>query len=149
MKLRQLVLGLPLVAGLCVLGTSDASAASSAFKIVPLVSDQPGVAPVTDPDLVNPWGISRATGGPNWVSDNETDRSTVYDRRTGTKLKPVLDIPLGAPTGSVSVPSGTGFYLKVNGSLAPALFLFDTESGAIEGYNPSLKGHSAIIAVDN
>jgi hypothetical protein len=26
----------------------------------PIVSDQPGVAPVTDPSLVNPWGISFA-----------------------------------------------------------------------------------------
>ena len=29
-----------------------------------LVANTPGVAPVTDPQLVNPWGISRASGSP-------------------------------------------------------------------------------------
>jgi hypothetical protein len=33
-----------------------------------LVSNTSGVAPVTDPQLVNPWGISRGSGSPWWIS---------------------------------------------------------------------------------
>jgi hypothetical protein len=29
-----------------------------------LVSNESGVAPVTDPQLINPWGISRGSGTP-------------------------------------------------------------------------------------
>src|SRR6185437_12676266 len=49
------------------------------FNMVPLVSDQAGVAPNTDPDLVNPWGLSYQPGGPAWVSDQGTSLSTLYD----------------------------------------------------------------------
>jgi hypothetical protein len=44
-----------------------------------LVSDQPGVAATTDPNLVNAWGISFNPAGPAWVSDNGTGVTTVYD----------------------------------------------------------------------
>ncbi|MGH9762807.1 MAG: TIGR03118 family protein, partial [Blastocatellia bacterium] len=29
-----------------------------------LVSDLSGMAPITDPNLVNPWGLTRPPGGP-------------------------------------------------------------------------------------
>jgi hypothetical protein len=35
-----------------------------------LVSNKSGVAPVTDPNLVNPGGLSRGSGGAWWVADN-------------------------------------------------------------------------------
>ena len=35
-----------------------------------LVSDIPNLAANTDPNLVNPWGISSSPGSPFWVSDN-------------------------------------------------------------------------------
>jgi hypothetical protein len=35
-----------------------------------LVSDLPGVAAVTDPNLVNAWGVSESGGSPFWISDN-------------------------------------------------------------------------------
>jgi uncharacterized protein (TIGR03118 family) len=148
MKLQQFALGLSLVAGLCV-SIGAESLAAPRFKIVPLVSDQPGVAPNTDPDLINPWGLSHPPGGPNWVSDNGTNKSTVYDRETGAKQSLVVSIQGDEPTGNVFVPSGTGFVIKANGSKAPALFLFDTVSGTIEGWNPSLDPTQTIIAVDN
>jgi hypothetical protein len=44
-----------------------------------LVSNASGVAPVTDPQLINPWGISRGSGSPWWVSDNATGFSTLYN----------------------------------------------------------------------
>ena len=54
-------------------------AATTAYLATDLVSDQPGVAPITDPTLVNAWGISLSpTGGAFWVSANGTDLSEVY-----------------------------------------------------------------------
>jgi hypothetical protein len=44
-----------------------------------LVSNTSGVAPVTDPQLINPWGLSRASGSPWWVSDEGTGFSTLYN----------------------------------------------------------------------
>jgi hypothetical protein len=49
---------------------------STAFFATDLVSDQPGVAAITDPTLVNAWGISLSpNSGAFWVSSNGTSRS--------------------------------------------------------------------------
>src|SRR6476469_303828 len=54
------------------------------FRQVNLVSDVPGMARLTDPDLVNAWGLSaspgtdQAPGSPLWVSDTGADRTTLY-----------------------------------------------------------------------
>ena len=58
-----------------------------------LVSDQPGVAAMTDLDLVNPWGISFAPTSPFWVSDNGPGLATLY-RGTGVKQGLVVTVPL-------------------------------------------------------
>ena len=43
-----------------------------------LVSDIPGLAANTDPNLVNPWGIAFGPTSPFWISDNHTGLSTLY-----------------------------------------------------------------------
>src|SRR5439155_17509817 len=70
-----------------------------------LVSDIPGLAAHTDPNLVNPWGISSSSGSPLWVSDNGRDVSTIYNGN-GTPASLVVSIPPGAPTGTVFNGSG-------------------------------------------
>jgi hypothetical protein len=45
-----------------------------------LVSNTAAVAPVTDPQLINPWGLSRNSGSPWWVSDQATGFSHVVQR---------------------------------------------------------------------
>lgn len=120
---------------------------ASKFTITNLVSDQEGMAQNTDPELVNPWGISHAPNQPQWVSDNGTDRSTVYDQHTGVKS---LSVGVaGAPTGTVYVPPGSGFSVTENGKSGSAEFLFDTESGTILGWAPSVDFSNAVVAVDN
>jgi uncharacterized protein (TIGR03118 family) len=121
--------------------------AKSMFTVTNLVSDQPGVAANTDSDLVNPWGISRAPGNsPNWVSDNGTDKSTVYNETTGAKSLAV-NIPKGAPTGTV-YSGGLGFTISEGGNSGDALFLFDSEAGVISGWSNSVDAGNAVIAVD-
>ena len=53
-----------------------------------LISNIPGMAPVTDPNLVNPWGLSRSSGSPWWVSDNGPGLSTLYHRRGHSRAGP-------------------------------------------------------------
>lgn len=109
-----------------------------------LVANTAGVAPVTDPSLVNPWGMSRGSGTPWWVSDNGTGLSTLYNG-AGAKQGLVVMIPpanpsnpatpMGTPTGTIFNGSTTDFLL---GPTTPALFLFSTIDGTIAGWNPAV-----------
>jgi uncharacterized protein (TIGR03118 family) len=109
---------------------------------VNLVSDQPGRALITDPNLVNPWGISLSpTSGAFWVSDNGADVSTLYAGGVAgsplNKVGLVVSIPGGAPTGQVF--NGTGDFVIHSGTAsAPALFIFASENGSITGWNPAV-----------
>jgi uncharacterized protein (TIGR03118 family) len=110
------------------------------FREVKLVSDQPGVARLTDPDLVNPWGMSRGPNTPVWVSDNGTDKSTLYQTNVPgqrvTKADLVVDIPNGAPTGQVfNDTRDFGIADPMKMSSAPATFIFAGEGGDIWAWN--------------
>ena len=62
------------------------------YTQVNLVSNTSGVAPITDPHLVNAWGLSRSTTSDWWVSDNKTGLSTLYSGN-GTINSLVVTIP--------------------------------------------------------
>jgi hypothetical protein len=47
---------------------------ANSFTQTNLVSDIPGMAKTTDPNLANPWGVSFSSGSPFWISDNKTGR---------------------------------------------------------------------------
>jgi uncharacterized protein (TIGR03118 family) len=118
--------------------SAGAHAGGNAFHRINLVSDQPGKAQITDPNLVNAWGMSHGPNTPLWVSDNGKDVSTLYAGATGGA--PVAAVPLvvstpgGAPTGQVFNDT-TGF--DVPGSTRPALFIFAGENGDISAWNQS------------
>jgi uncharacterized protein (TIGR03118 family) len=118
-----------------------------------LVSDLPGVAAVTDPNLQNPWGISESGGSPFWISDNNSGLSTLYSTATPpiSTLGLVVNIPTpvattgGAADGTVfNTAGGTGAFqvtgLNKSGQTASAAaaFLFDSEDGTITGWNPGI-----------
>ncbi len=44
-----------------------------------LVSDIPGLAVTTDPNLINPWGISNSPTSPYWISDQGSGKATLYN----------------------------------------------------------------------
>jgi hypothetical protein len=60
-------------AALCA-GAGVANAADG-FTQNNLISNMPGLAATTDPNLVNPWGVSFANGSPIWISDQGTQTS--------------------------------------------------------------------------
>src|SRR6266705_1015482 len=74
------------------------------YKQTNLVSDQSG-ASFTDPNLVNPWGMSRSSGSPWWVSDNGTGLTTLYTG-AGAAVPLGQTCPAGTNTNCVIVPSG-------------------------------------------
>src|SRR5213596_2466522 len=47
-------------------------APGSAYRLTTLISDIPGLAPVLDPLLVNPWGLTATASSPFWVTNDGT-----------------------------------------------------------------------------
>jgi uncharacterized protein (TIGR03118 family) len=127
---------------------SPFASAQQTYRQINLVSDVPGLAPITDPNLVNPWGLSRGPT-PWWVSDNGTDKSTLYTG-AGLKLPIIVAIPPtpnGTPTGTV-YNGGSEFVVSKGNRSGAALFLFDTEDGTISGWNILVDPANAILKVD-
>ena len=148
-----------------------------------LVSDIPrpdnpdGSKVPVNPNLKNPWGLTRSSMSPWWIGNNNSGIASLYD---GTG-KPITIFP--EPAGSifdnfVIVPrpglaaGGTQSALTgvtFNGSLTdfildkgtpagkPAIFIFPTEDGTISGWNPAVNipagSHApsinAVLEVDN
>ena len=117
-----------------------ATAAPITFIETPLISDvaTPGV--MTDPNMVNPWGISYGPTSPFWLSDNNTG-STSIDSVSGAAVTvntiPAVTIPgptpgtTSSPTGQVFNPFPSAFAMP---SGNPSTFLFATEDGTIAGW---------------
>jgi uncharacterized protein (TIGR03118 family) len=128
---------------------------AASYKAVFLTADQAGKAPHVDPNLINAWGISFSATGDFWVSDNNTGVSTLYDS-TGTPQPLVVTVPLppggvghSTPTGTVFNGSTTDFVVKKGTKSGAASFMFVTEEGTLSGWNPTVDGTHAILAVDN
>jgi uncharacterized protein (TIGR03118 family) len=109
------------------------AAPANSYSVHPLVSNVAGVAPTTDPNLVNAWGLTAGPGTPWWVSDNGTNLSTLY-RADGTIMPLVVHVPV-APTGAV-------FWSLT----ARAIFVFATEAGQIRGWHPSQGTQTVVLA---
>ena len=144
-----------------------------------LVADPGGLftAPIIDPNLINPWGLTRSPstnrpGSPFWIGNNNSGTSTLYDgagnpqnffpdphpdangNGINSPFNNFVMVPSpGFNPGTQSAPTGVVF----NGSptdflLAPgkqAIFLFATEDGTISGWNPGVGGVNATLVVDN
>ena len=67
-----------------------------------------GLARVTDPNLVNPWGMSFSPTGPFWFANNGSGVSDLLDGR-GQAVPLTVNVP--ATTGA-SFPSPPSAYLR-------------------------------------
>src|SRR6516164_657064 len=105
------------------------------FTQTNLVSDLPGMAKITDPNLVNPWGMALGLNSGLWISDNGSGSGTTYGG-TGQPLGSAIMIP--APDGSMGAPTGVatnataGFVISAGGKSAASTEIFATEDGTIE-----------------
>jgi len=120
--------------------------AAAQYTVTNLVTNQ------TDPDLINPWGMSYSGTGPIWVSDNGTGLATYYDNngnKEGTiTIPPGSGNGLGSPTGQVPGCCGD-FVIKQGKAHGPASFIFATADGTISGYNGGVNPNSAVIKINN
>jgi len=121
-------------------------APGSAYRQTNLLSDSPGLAPVLDPLLVNPWGISMTGSSPFWVANNGTSTTQLIRGDVPSGAPVVLNtspqtvtLPGGLPTGTVSNPVATEFVLPGACASAPcgANFLFASITGNIIGWDPN------------
>lgn len=140
------------------LSTDHAQAASKhenegGYQQTNLISDLPGLAQQTDPNLVNPWGIVAGPTTPFWISDNNAGVSTLYTGQ-GQPVPLVVSIP-AAPGNSAGTPTGVvfngqdEFHVSKNGTTGASLFIFASEDGIISGWNPQVDPTHAIVAVNN
>jgi uncharacterized protein (TIGR03118 family) len=109
-----------------------ADGVSDTFTQTNLVSDIPGIAANTDPQLVNPWGVSFSPTSPFWVSDNGAGVSTLYDG-TGAKQGLVVTVP-GPLVNMPSAPTGQVFNPNP-GDFLGSHFIFATEDGTISAWS--------------
>jgi uncharacterized protein (TIGR03118 family) len=115
-----------------------------------LVSNTAGTATCTDPQLLNPWGISVLPGQDFWIANNNSGTSTLYDQNGNKDTALVVTIPgatknpngncsPGCPTGNVSNAIGANY--------GGGQFIFDTEDGLISIWTGA--SNTATVAFDN
>jgi uncharacterized protein (TIGR03118 family) len=130
-------------------GPATAAPTANRFDQINVVSDLPGVAPIHDPLLVNPWGLALSPTSPLWVANNGTGTATLY-RGDGGNSSPFAKVALevtvtnGAPTGQV-FNATTSFQVPTPLGPRPAVFIFDSQTGDITGWNPA-NGTTAVVA---
>lgn len=137
--------------------------AAMGFTDTALVSNSKAVvatANTIDANLQNPWGIALAPGLPFWISDNNSNLSTLYSgiganetqAVTGSPSVGIVIPPSAAgvqanPTGQVFNGNG-GFLIPTSNGQESALFIFDGEGGTIAAWaNDS--GATAVTAYDD
>ncbi|HZZ61018.1 MAG TPA: TIGR03118 family protein [Roseiarcus sp.] len=126
----------------------------STYVQTDLVSNVSGLAEKTDPNLINPWGVSFITSpfsSPFWVSNQGTSTSTLYavtDSTHVAKVPLTVDVPTTAsgpqgPTGQISNTNASSFILSDGTN---ANFIFANLNGTISAWNGGL-GTTAEVEV--
>ena len=117
---------------------APALAAPNQFTVTNLVTDDPTVNPalITDPSLVNAWGMSHSGASPIWVSDNGTGVATLYAVNPSTNIPVKQGLTVTIPgDGSVT---GQVFAGSVAGNFNADTFLFVSEDGTVSGWRGAL-----------
>jgi uncharacterized protein (TIGR03118 family) len=141
-------LGVSVLSGLLSIGALAQT--SSTYLQTNIISDGATVkALVTDPTLINPWGVS--VGPAIWI-DAAGHGSVAVDSAAGATLLSAVTIPAAASASAQGSPSGTVYnsnnaIFDIPGSTS-ALFLFGTLDGTIAAWNAS-SGMRAVTVVNN
>ena len=130
-----------------ILGIVAPVEAGSTFSVTNLITNNQAVNPaqITDPNLVNPWGVSFGPTTPLWVSNEGTGVASLYSITKSDQVSIVTNPSLfpvkiqgGEVTGQVFNSSSNAF----NGDP----FLFVTLNGAIEGWRPGLGNTAELLS---
>lgn len=115
------------------------------FTVTNLVTNDQGVnaAKLTDPSLVNSWGIAASGSSPFWVGDNGSGVSTLYSVNpvTGTVTKNALTVTIPGD-GSVT---GVTFNSAGAAAFHGDAFLFVNEDGTVSGWRGALGSSAEVL----
>jgi uncharacterized protein (TIGR03118 family) len=140
--------------GLGLFGLTPGIAWAGFYSQINLVSDLPNFAVLTDPNLRNPWGISRSATSPFWVSDQGTNQSTLYSFANGTVNKVALNVAIPTTAAGPQGPTGqvnnntTAF--PVPGAPAASIaanFIFANLNGTIDAWRGTLVPNTSAVTV--
>jgi uncharacterized protein (TIGR03118 family) len=144
-QLKKPLVAMALAVSVLCSGASRADA--DAYVQTNLVSDMPGLATITDPLLVNPWGISHSATSPFWTSNQGNNTATLYAVTGSTNVSQVtavnaqgfVNIPTTAmggqgPTGQVNNSNTASFQLTPGDASTSARFIFANLNGTISGW---------------
>ena len=132
---------------IAVLWLNAGQAEAGPYTQTNLVSDISGLAQLTEPELVNPWGVSHSGTSPIWTSNQGTSTANLFSitpALTVTKVAPAgtngnITIPPGGvgtgPTGQVASTSTTSFLVGNGGDNNPAHFMFANLNGTIAAWD--------------
>jgi hypothetical protein len=155
-RFNRSLLPILLMLGTCFVGAPRAQAD---FLQTDLVSDIPGLAALTDPELHNPWGMSHTDTSPIWTSNQATQTATLFAVTANNDVTKVTGVnpptggniaipPMGAggPTGQVANtnPSASSFPVGGGGNGGSAHFIFANLNGTISAWDT---GGTAFIQV--
>jgi uncharacterized protein (TIGR03118 family) len=151
---KLLTLGL-----LAAIALPAAAQTAGTYTVTNLMSDGSVQAPITDPNFINPWGV---TNGTFWINTQGTGLDYVVSPTNFPPFTPPATpafafkviIPaatggttaIGAPSGAASTGAATGFALPAPNS-TKASFLFATLDGIITGWNNKLGTNGAVTQV--
>ena len=147
----SLVTAMSVAVGMAVvLGTVVPAQAGPTFSVNNLITNNQSdnQAQITDPNLVNPWGVSFGPTTPLWVSNEGTGVASLYSISTSDQVSIVTNPSLfpvkiqgGEVTGQIFNPSSTAF----NGDP----FVFVTLGGAVLGWRPALGNTAEVLSLAN
>ena len=136
-----------------------AAQTAGTYVVTNLVSDGSVPATITDPNFINPWGVTNSTF---WVNTQATGLDYVIAPTNFPPFTPPaapaiafkISIPaatggttaIGQPSGAASTGTATGFLLPAPNS-TKATFLFASLDGIITGWNSKLGTAGAVAQV--
>jgi uncharacterized protein (TIGR03118 family) len=150
-----------LALSLLAISLSAAAQTAGTYTVSNLISDGSVPATLTDPNFINPWGVTNATF---WINTQGTGLDYVVSPTNFPPFTPPatpgfafkISIPpatggstaTGSPTGAASTGAASGFLLP-NG--VKATFLFSSLDGIITGWNSALGTNGAVaqVAINN
>jgi uncharacterized protein (TIGR03118 family) len=145
------VMGLALITGTAL---SASAAPANSFTQTNLVANTKSAgAKLVDPNLKNAWGLAAGPSEPVWVSDNNSNKVTVYSGGVGggsVSLDLTVSVPGGNPTGQVVNTTSDFPVGGTSGSAADFIICTDSvgskqSPGQIEAWN----GGSTFVVEDS
>lgn len=125
-----------------------AGQAEANFVQTNLVSDIARLATITDPELVNSWGLSHSATSPFWISNQGKSTATLYAVTGATAVSKIginppdgfVAIPTTAsgpqgPTGQVNNSNASSFLVGGGGDGKTAHFIFANLNGTISAWD--------------